>query len=174
MFTTRKKGEDSPLDPLLRPIVARACYGATKPADNHSSVLLVGDDEFVLSTGSNLRVYNDVTQSSYLISPQIPNCVAISHMVLSRDKKRLAVIVQESDQDPTGGAGTTVTTMNAITGDKVVEQVHWVKGQTACVHIYDLAAQMAHSPTKPKCIMYTPEKWQDSWPTLRFTSATLT
>ena len=150
MFRSDKKGHiEGALDPLLRPIAPRACYGVTAPTDNRSSVLLVGDDEFVVSTGSNLRVYNDATQISHLLSPQIPNCVSVTSAVLSRDRKLLTVVVKETDQDPTGGAGTSVVTMNAITGNKVVEEVHWVKGQTA-VHLHKPEGYLRRGLRLPK------------------------
>jgi hypothetical protein len=138
-------------------------------------VLLAGDDEYVFASGSNLRIYNDVTSMTHFVSPQISNCVAISQVVLSSNREMLAVVVHESNNDPTGGMGTSVTTMNPTTGDKVVTETQWVKGKTACVHLFDMKAQLAHSPKKPKIIMFRPDEktWQDSWPTLRFTSVAI-
>ena len=91
----------SGLDNNLR-AAPRACYGASQMSDSSfssSSLLLVGDEEFLISSGANLLIYNDGSQSSHFISPQIPGSVAVTLAVLSRDKSLLAVVCRYDDRE---------------------------------------------------------------------------
>ena len=187
----------SGLDNNLRVMAPRACYGASQMSDSSfssSSLLLVGDEEFLISSGANLRIYNDGSQSSHFISPQIPGSVAVTLAVLSRDKSLLAVVCRYDDREEqrvlhsqaitmaasatdAGGATTGVSSLTTLKldKDKMNESAapEPPKNQTAIMYLYDMHSQLAQRAKKPRVITHSVEKWNPEWPDLYFTCIAL-
>ena len=113
-------------------------------ADDAQSILAVGDDEYVLGTGSHLRIYSDHSHTSQFLAPQIPECTLVQHCTLSADASLLAVVVNKKEKE---GVDHDVS---------------------AVLYIYDMVAQLKHKPQKPKKISYVPEKKPDQYGPLSF------
>ena len=180
------------LDADLSSISVRNCYGLSPIHQDNPSILALGDDEFIISTGSNLRVYNDTLKKSKLLQPQIPEGVRISLMVLSFSRNQLAVVVDEGNFPDTFKkrerariAQTPSTSHTNRPRDKermssqsnrmllnktgMDDQDNSNKDDDsipeAKLYIYDLKS----SGKRPQVISYRPEKWTSSATSLAIT-----
>jgi len=113
--------------------------------DDKPSLHQLGDDEFIFSAGSNLRIYNDGASTCNIVNPPVPGSSHVRHCTLSADAKLLAVVVEYVE----------------------------VSEENMCapsVYIYQIATQIA-SPHKPKHMTFHPEpkSIKPTWTDVYFT-----
>ena len=113
--------------------------------DDRPSLHLLSDDEYIFAAGSNLRIYNDGSGLSHILTPTIPGSTHIRHCTLSSNCALLAVVVESMEAS--------------------AENAH-----SPSVFIYQIATQIA-SPLKPRQCTYHPDpkKVKSGWPEVYFT-----
>ena len=179
------------MDPKLKPIGTRACYGGIALEYDAPSIQLFNDDEYLLASGSNLRLYNDGAHTSALIQPAVPNSAYVKSATLSDDRSLLVVVVEMADNAP--GAEERAKTLEAYVYTNMATQaVNPRKPKLCvsiclcvcciyvymciCVHLVSMRVSVSLTLTlTPHALMhnsftYAPDerKLQAGWPSLAF------